>query len=310
MKKILFIVTALTFLFSACKKDDSINVVIEGIVMDAATNQLQDSVKVELFTQNKNHVVYTNESGFYSLGSYPVGDYVIVYSKKGYVSGSEQVKSSSYLSAGDFGYNIVKSLMTYLTPANEDAVLTVYRQYQNGERLAAANFPYTINPGGYNSAISGTTDGNGIISLKNQPREFTLSVDYLFNGVRYKTSGTIDTRQTNSVVVYGYNPEASLGIVSSNVLDLNGKSVQDFVTTSSITVQFTLPVDTLHAVYSILEDGWSRIPVNHKWSNGQMKLEIIPKTILVSKTYYNLTIEVENEKRTQSLDRVLSFTTK
>ncbi len=81
-------------------------------------------------------------------------------------------------------------------------------------------------------------------------------------------------------------------------------------TSSILSVQFTLPVDTTTASFKILEDGWSKIASKHRWSNGNMKIDITPSSPLASKTYYSLSLNLDNENQTQSLNKVLNFSTK
>jgi len=216
---------------------------------------------------------------------------------------------NSEIIATGVDYELVNFDLIYLTPLNEDLELTVYRKYLDGEEIAAANFPYTIHLGPFNDAIEGTTNENGIISLSDIPSEISLSIDHEQNGVRYKTYTTIDTNNDNKITVYGYSPEADLGVASTNVLDVNGQPVEIFTTTDNITILFTLPIDIENANFDILEDGWMSVDFTYEWTNNNMSLVIDPVDALLSNYYYSLEIDVKNENNTQTFSIVYYFTT-
>lgn len=311
MKKILYALFAISLFFCSCEEEDnnSFIVIIEGIVMDAETSEKLNDVTVELFTNSKSHVTTTNENGYYNLGEFNVGDYNIVYSKDGYLNESNFLNLSSEIIVTGIGYQIINSDLIYLTPLNETAEFTVYRKYLDGEEIAASNFPYTIYLGAFNDPIEGTTSANGIISLSNVPAEISLSIDHEQNGIRYKTYTTIDTKNDNKVIIYGYNPEADLGVVSTNVLDINGQPIEDFVVSDNITILFTIPIDIDNANFDVLEDGWMSVDFTYQWTNNNMSLIIDPVDPLLSNYYYSLEIDVKNENNTQTFSKVYNFTT-
>ena len=277
--------------------------------MDAETSGKIDEVTVELFTKNKNHTTTTDQNGYYNLGEFNVGDYNIIYSKNGYLNESNSLNLSSEIIVTGVGYQIINSDLIYLTPLNETAEFTVYRKYLDGEEIAASNFPYTVYLGAFNDPIEGTTNENGVISLDNVPSEITLSIDYEHNGVRYKTYSTIDTRNDDKVLIYGYNPEANLGVVITNVLDADGQVFEDFPVNDNITILFTIPVDIDNANFDVLEDGWMSVDFTYQWTNNNMTLIIDPVDPLLSNYYYSLEIDVKNENNTQSFSKVYNFTT-
>lgn len=310
MKKLLYVLIAFSFFFYSCEEETgSFKVIIEGFVMDAETSEKLADVSVELFTKSKNHVTTTNENGYYNLGEFNVGDYNIVFSKEGYLNESSSLNLSSEIIVTGNSYQIVNSDLIYLTPLNETAEFTVYRKYLDGEEIAASNFPYTVYLGPFNDPIVGTASANGIISLSNVPAEISLSIDHEQNGIRYKTYTTVDTKNDNKVIVYGYNPEADLGVVSTNVLDTDGQPVEDFTVTDNITILFTIPVDIENANFDLLEDGWSSVDFTYQWTNNNMSLVIDPVDPLLANYYYSLEIDVENENNTQTFSKVYNFTT-
>lgn len=311
MRKLLYAFFAFSFLFYSCEEEvNSFKVVIEGIVMDAETSERLNDVTVELFTKSKSHLTTTDENGYYNLGEFNVGDYNIVYSKDGYLNESKSLNLSSEIIVTGVDYEIVNSDLIYLSPLNETAEFTVYRKYLDGAEMAAANFPYTVYLGPFNEPIEGTTSANGIISLNNVPAEITLSIDHEQNGIRYKTYTTIDTKNDNKVIVYGYNPEADLGVVSTNIMDLEGQPIEDFTVTDNITILFTIPVDIENANFDLLEDGWSSVDFTFQWTNNNMSLVIDPVDPLLTNYYYSLEIDVKNENNTQTFNKVYNFTTK
>lgn len=310
MRKLLYVLVVLSFLFSSCDEEaDTLKVIIEGFVMDAETSGAIDNVKVELFTKDKNHSTTTNQNGYYNLGEFNVGDYNIVYSKDGYLNESNSLNLSSEIIVTGVVYQIINSDLIYLTPLNETAEFTVYRKYLDGEEIAASNFPYTVYLGAFNDPIEGTTDANGIISLSNVPAEISLSIDHEQNSIRYKTYATIDTKNDNKVVIHGYNPEADLGVASTNVLDADGRSIENFAVSDSIVIQFTIPVDIDNANFDILEDGWMSVDFTYEWTNNNMSLVIDPVDVLLSNYYYSVEIDVINENNSQSFSKVYNFIT-
>lgn len=311
MKKAVYAIVTVILLLSSCKKENgSLKVIIEGFVMDTVTSVKLKDVSVELYTNGKNHLTTTNSNGYYNLGEFNVGDYTIVYSKDGYLNESNFINISPEIIITGTSYQIIKSDLIYLTPLNEKAEFTVYRKYLDGEEVAASNFPYTISLGSFNNPISGNTSSNGIISLENVPQKITLSIDHIYNNIRYKTHATIDTRNDNKVVVYGFNPEANLGIVSTNVLNMNGQPIENFTVSDNITLLFTIPVDVNNASFDLLEDGWASVDFTYQWSNNNMSLTIDPAAPLLSNNYYSLEINVKNENNTQTFSKVYNFTTK
>lgn len=310
MRKLLYAIFAFSFFFYSCEEENnSFKVIIEGFVMDAETSEKLNDVSVELFTKSKSHITTTDENGYYNLGEFNVGDYNIVYSKDGYLNESNSLNLSSEIIVTGVDYLIVNSDLIYLTPLNETAEFTVYRKYLNGEEIAASNFPYTVYLGAFNDPIEGTTSANGIISLSNVPAEISLSIDHEQNSIRYKTYTTVDTKNDNKIVVYGYNPEADLGVVSTNVLDADGQAIENFTISDNITILFTIPVDIDNANFDVLEDGWSSIGFTYEWTNNNMTLTIDPDASLLSNYYYSLEIDVQNENNTQSFSKVYNFTT-
>ena len=194
------------------------------------------------------------------------------FQNQGILKTSKKLELTSLIDAGNYDYEVVKTDIVKLQPLQEKLLLTVYRKYQNGEQVAATNFPFSVMLGDFNEPITGLSDDNGIITLNNMPRQVNFAVNYTLNGIRYQTSKSLDVRIDNYVVVYGYNPEASLGLASTNVLDVNGQPLTNFVTTSNIEVQFTLPVDTTKSTVKMLHDGWQTVKYTHKWTNNNMKL--------------------------------------
>ncbi len=311
MNRILLILPVLLITLFSCDKDDpAINVVIEGIVLNAETTQPVVDAKVEVITQNATHSASTNESGYFNLGTYTIGDYTIIISKEGFSTQTQQIYAAENLSGGgDNGYDVVKSVVCNLIPATDDAEITIYRQFENGEVIAANNFPYVISTGDINAAIEGTTDGFGRISLNNVPQEFTVSIDHELNGVRYKTTSSIDIKEDNYLIVYGYYAEASLGLATANILDSDGIAVENFPVDGTISLQFTIPVDTSNSTISLMEDAWNNTSYTHTWSSNNMKLEIKPTVNLNSETLYSINLDLVSPSGMQEFSEAINFVT-
>lgn len=308
MNKLYLILSILLFSIYSCKKNDqAINMAIEGVVLDSQTTQPVSDVKAEIITDNKTHTAMTDETGYYNLGKFTIGDYTIIFSKEGYATQTQRITAPDNLSAGNFGYNIVKSTLTYLNPATDVAELTIYRQFENGEPVAAQNFPCVISTGDINSTIEDTTDANGRISLKNVPQVFNIAIDYVENGIRYQTNTRIDIRQNNYIIVYGYYPEASLGIASANILDADGQPIQDFAIDGNIILQFTIPVDTSSAQIDLLENAWTAVNYIYSWSNNNMTFEINPVSNLKSNTLYSVDMQLESASKMQTYNKSINF---
>jgi hypothetical protein len=175
--------------------------------------------------------------------------------------------------------------------------------------IAANNFPYIISTGGINSTIEGTTDENGRISLNNVPQIFTISIDHELNGVRYKTSSTINILINNYLIVYGYYPEADLGVAAANILDTEGKSLENFAVDGTVSLQFTMPVDTTKSKIDILEEAWLSVDFTHQWSNNNMKLDITPASDLKAGTLYSVNLELVSASGMQEYNNTINFVT-
>jgi hypothetical protein len=311
MKRILLIFQILLFSLLACNKDDSaIHVIIEGVILNAETTQPVVDAKIEIITNNSTSTTMSDEVGYFNLGKYTIGDYMIIISKEGYATQAQQIQASDNISGGgQNGYDIVKSVVCNLVPATNEAELTVYRKFEDGAVLAAGNFPFVISTGAINAAIEGTTDENGRISLNNVPQVFAISIDHVFNGIRYKINTEIDIRNDNYIIVYGYNVEANLGLVSTNILDDDGSPVQDFPIDGTISLQFTMPVDTNQSEIDLLEDAWYAINYTSKWSNNNMQLNITPATQLKNNTLYGVSLDLKSSSGMQEYRNTINFLT-
>ncbi len=311
MKRILFFLPIILISLISCNKDDcEINVIIEGIVLNAETTQPIVDAKVEFITKNATYSTSTNESGYFNLGTFTVGDYTIIISKEGFSTQTQQIYAADNPSGGgEYGYEVVKSVVCNLVPATDEAELTIYRQYEDGEVIAANNFPYVISTGDMNAAIEGTTDEFGRISLNNVPQEFTISIDHELNGVRYKTTSSIDIKEDNYLIVYGYYAEASLGLASANILDDDGVALENFSVDGTISLQFTIPVDTSNSTISLLEDAWNNTVYTHTWSSNNMKLDIKPTANLKSGTLYSVNLDLVSPSGMQEFSKAINFVT-
>ncbi len=311
MNRNLLVLPVILILLFSCKKDDpAIHVIIEGVVLNAETTQPVVDAKVEIITNNSTHTASSDETGYFNLGKYTIGDYTIIISKEGFATQTQQVLAADNLSGGgENGYYVVKSIVCNLVPATEVAELTVYRKFDDGEVIAANNFPYVIATGDMNATIEGTTDEFGRISLNNVPQTFTISIDHELNGVRYKTTSTVNIREDNYIVVYGYYAEASFGVASANILDSDGKSLENFPVDGTISLQFTIPVDTINSNISLLEDAWNNTAYTHAWSSNNMKLDIKPSSNLNAGSLYSVDLELVNVSGMQEYNNVINFVT-
>ncbi len=311
MNRILLILPTLLFTLFSCEKDDpAFNVIIEGIVLNSVTTQPVEDAKVEIITNNATYTANSDEAGYFNLGKYTTGDYTIIISKAGFSSQTKQIFAADNLfGGGDNEYNVVKSVVCNLVPATDDAELTIYRQFEDGEVIAANNFPYVISTGSINTAIEGTTDEFGRISLNDVPQELTIAIDHELNGVRYKTTSFIDIKEDNYLIVYGYYAEASLGLASANVLDEDGKSLENFPVDGTISLQFTIPVDTSNSTISLLEDAWNNIAYTHTWSSNNMKLDILPNAFLKTGTLFSINLDLISPSEMQKFSESINFVT-
>ncbi len=309
MRKLFFYCLVAIVTFASCRKEEpSVNVIIEGIVVDEQTNAPISGADIEMKTNKKTYTQTTDESGYFNLGSFKIGDYLYKVYKKGYSTEIEYVYSFG-LGLGEHGYDVVANNIVELSPMNYDARLTLYRQISNdGEKIAAANFPYKIVYGS-NDPIAGTTDSRGMISIDSLPSSFTIIIDHVFNGIKYKLEDNIYLNRQNSLTVYGYNPEADFGLVSINILDTDGIPVEDFDVASNIIMEFTLPVDT--ATFSIDLDeyyGWYSVDFTGSWSNSNMVYTINPTSNLDPEEEYVVDINIESLKG-QSYYNSITFMT-
>lgn len=321
MKKLLILFAVVSLIFSSCKKDDvqEFKVSIEGTVIDANTYIPLDSATVELYSNGKIKTVSTDKDGHFKLGSFTVGSYPVVFHKTGYLAVEYTYTTNSYMTgsyiivmgpATNSNQIINKTISLY--PLKGELTASVFTVYQNAEPLAAANKPFTINLGAHNEPITGTTDVNGAIHAQGLPTSssnyFTISFNFTENGVLYKEdiSANISTDHIN---VHGYMPNVALGLVSSNILNKFGVSVDTFNISSSIVIVFNQPVDTLPAKSSISLNSYLG-STKLTWSNNNLKATLKPATNLNSNTNYSVYINAYDISDTKNYNKTLNFKTK
>ena len=309
MKK-MFLFLAVLLALTACDKY-SVSIIIEGFVFDGRTTQALANTKVELFTNEESFVDSTDENGYFNLGEFMVGDYTLILSKPGYSTDMDQIYGTDLVLIGSDGMEMVLSDHYYLEPlADKQYEITLFRFVEpNGYPLAAANFPYTITTGSVNSLVEGTTDANGKIILESVPENVRITIDHELNDYSYYESNWVNIKNTTYMYVRGYKSSERLGLVSANILDEDGIPVMDFQTDASITLIFTVPVDTAMSNVFVERDGYYDILFDYGWTENNRKLEINPEEPLLPGTNYEVTFDVFSEETKQRYNHNIYFMT-
>lgn len=313
MRKLALFVILIIFAFSACNKDEieELKFLLEGIVTDLKTGQPLDNVKIKVQTDDKMLVDSTDQNGYFKIGKLNPGEYVLIFSKEGYLATTKRVYSECCVvmtGAVEQTLNISETL----SPLSEELVITIYKKYLNNTRIAAANFPYTIYLGSFNDPISGTTDENGLLSETGLPYStyFTIDVNFEDNGITYKGSNDIYLPYYEDyIIIYGYYAEGDFGIASTNILDELGEIISNFGIHENVVVNFTQPADTGNSSFFLYRDGWMSVNTDLEWTNGNMTANINPEDSLIRETYYELAIDAVNETGTQTYYDYMYFYT-
>ena len=313
MRKIFLLMILIVFAISACKKDETeeLKVLIEGIVTDSKTGQPMDNVKIELQTDDKMLVDSTDVNGYFKIGKLNPGEYVLIFSKNGYLAKSRNVSTECCVvmtGAVEQTINISETL----SPLSEALVITVYKRYLDNKMMAAANFPYTIYLGSFNDPVTGTTDENGLLSETGLPYNtyFIIGINFEDNGIVYKNQYDIYLPYINDyIIIDGYYAEGNFGVASTNVLDELGASIDDFNIHDSIVISLTQPADTVFSSIILYREGMFEVNTELTWTRSNMTATIDPVDSLVNDTHYDLIIDAENEAGTQSIYDFLLFYT-
>jgi hypothetical protein len=313
MRKLLLLLILIIFAFTACKKDEveELKILLEGIVTDFKTGQPLDNVKIKVQTDDKMLIDSTDENGYFKIGKLNPGEYLLVFTKQGYLAKFSSISSECCIVMTGAVEQTLNVSVT-LAPLSEELIVTLYKRYLANEMMAAANFPYTIYLGSFNDPVTGTTDENGLLSQTGLPYStyFTIDINHEENGVLYKGRYDISVPYGNEyMVVYGYYPEGDFGVASSNMTDQLGAPIDDFNIHDSIVVNFTQPADTTISAFALYRGGWLITDATLGWTNSNMTATINPVDSLVRDTEYELVIDAENEAGTQSYNDYLYFNT-
>ncbi len=321
MKKVLTYFALLCLALTSCSKDevDSLEMKIEGTVYDTQTSGPLADATISITTNGSTDSTNTDENGFYSLGNYTTGEYIIYVSKDNYLTTSTTV-SSSDLTVTDNTETVVTSTTSYLVPMNQSANVTVYKYNEDANSdvtLAAANVPFTVYIDALNQ-FTDTTTSEGMISLDNLPydTEVKLIFDFELDGVTYyKSSWYSDLSDYTSITVYGSETTTStgdFGFVSTSITDNSGEGVDDFSVSDAVVLNFTQAVDTTSNSYFYLEmDNYPYTDVEYSlnWSNNNKTLTITPTSNLEADTDYYFYGRFYNESDDDYIYGRITFST-
>lgn len=320
MKKVLYPLIIFALVFSSCKKEeyDKILMVIEGVALNAKTGAPLEGVSVTTQTRGSERLATTNSNGYFKLGEFFAGEYIVVFKKDSFLSKSITVAPTSLAPRLEGNSKQVVNVDASINPLSESIKITIYKQVLGGVRVAVANQEYHIYLGDYNTPIKGTTDANGMITENKLPfgKEFTLSFDFVSGGITFQDDIdiTIPYSVNNNYTILGSIIEGDLGIVSSNILDDQGEGVENFAANEDIVITFTQSVDTASITNNTFElrnmDTWNIVSTSLVWSDNNTKVTITPGTVLDNDERYRLEIDdLNNESNTLQYTVYLYFYT-
>jgi hypothetical protein len=310
MKKMLFGLLVISLFFTSCKKDEisPLKVAYEGFVYDHKTNEPLAGVTLEIRFKNEVKSTTTDESGFYSLRNIPAGFYYIEIKKNGYLE--EKVEVGNTVSSNSTTEEIVMNSNYLLSPLSEELTFTLLIRKANNNAIytAAPNVTFKYRLLEYaDTLMEGTTDENGLVHLTGIPYsgKVFFIFDFTLDGSNYFSERSIYTTDNNeSVVIYEYIDNGSLGIVSSDILKPGGGTVDDFsLAANSITIKFTQPIDIKTAKVS------TSFGADTSWSASNTVLTLEIGSSLSADTEYSVGLQLTNEEKEDSFNRTIYFRT-
>jgi len=315
MKKNYFLLSVMlisSLFYYGCNKDElsSLKMVIEGTVYDNQKTTVLEGVTVSLTTDGKTETATTDANGFYSLKSFPSGNYTVVFTKPGYLKTSSVVSSEDLATTANTDKLVVNSHV-YLNPLSESISITAFLNYSSADvSLVAANVDYTALVNSYFS-FSGTTDENGLITHDSLPYSSFVYFyfDFTVDDIHYKDNESIyTTNYDQTMEIDGYDPNGNLGVVNSNITTSYGDGIKDFPVDGDIVLNFTQPIDTNDyslTMYSYNAGG--NVVLTKTWSKSNMTVTLAPDTDLTAGTQYRLYLNVYNDTRGQSFSDYIYF---
>lgn len=307
MKKYLLPLVAIALIFTSCEKS---YIIIEGRVYNAKTKEAISDVKITLETTSEKKILEatTNADGFYSLGKVLAGQYAIKIEKAGFLGTIEAIG----LGGTDVIMEQTVSKIIYLDPLTEKFEFNVYKRYNFMYEQAVVDQEFMVYLSPAIDPITASTDEFGFVELDSMPATTTVVLEFNFtdDDILYKQSVNMNKSWgiPTSITIDGYIKGGDLGIVETNVLDSQGKEVQDFSLEGSIKITFTQPIDTVNSSITLVQ-GWNTIQGEEKWNDNNMNYTFRPNATLDWGADYDLIINVINEDNTDSYNTTISFMT-
>ena len=323
MKKLIILTAAVTLVMTSCTKSLSpgeVKVNIIGIVNNSDTHLPIKDVEVKWATGKSFSKTTTDKNGLYAITGVPAGgNYTIIFSKTGYKTLMNTCNAKTSITViGSENYNEVVDNDITLDTLSGTFSFTLYKQAPNSSTpIAAASFPYSIsldNP--YDALITGTTDVNGYITQSGLPKygTFTLVVSQTDGANLYETRTIINgtTSSANNLILYPTVTIVDLGLVSSNLLNVDGSIVSFFTAPAPINFTFTTGLDTTSASRSIIINPSFIGGQIISFSNNDKTITITPNTLTAFKknTTYTLSIFVTAKNSTSNTYGTKLFTFK
>lgn len=299
---ILFFILSV-FIFSSCVKDakiemsDSMNVTIEGYVLDYKTN---DAI-VGATVSGSFGVLTTNNEGYYNIGGLPMGeyrltieatDYLTIVERAGVVIGDELFKGDRY----------VEVIETYMSKPDQSFSTKMVTQF-GPTYVAFANMPYEVKLDSKykDRLITGATDSEGNVTIDSMPSGFfELNIDYrdsvsrvtyTFNGSYYSVS---EVSPINIVVKEADDAEVFY-LNATNLLDDEGQVTETFSINSDITFSFNLNLDNDVETFSatLVKDNFITVLTRATISGSTLTVSVEGGGHLEEGTWYNIYYQVK-----------------
>ncbi len=299
MKNLIYFIFGVVLIISGCTKTVSpggVSVNIIGIVTNSDNGLPVKGVEVRWGTGKNFSNTLTDKNGMYAITGVPAGqNYTIVFSKTGFATLMNTcVAKVSLTEIGSENYTEVIDNNVTVDSLSGTITLTLFKQLSNGtSSIAAANFSYSIylnNP--YDAPITGTSDANGYITVTGLPKysPFTLVISQVDDGYtyNYRTAINLNSNPINNLTISPIVSLVYLGLVSSNLLDKDGKILGAFTAPQAIVFNFTSALDTASASYSVSISPSFASGLIVSFQNNNQTLTIDPNTMTdfkKSKTY-------------------------
>ena len=278
------ILVAVALLLGSCDAfDDSVlsedmNVKVEGYLMDGVTElPIKGAIVSGSFGDKK-----TNSDGYYEINGISMGDYRIEVYAEGYMA---KVLTPTFMEKEeDFKGDELSFVLTTNMYKKEEAISTQLVDQVGPMSKPLSGIPYTIVLGNSykNRFIYGKTDAEGMLTDTIPDDSFSIIVDTVVGDIEY-TLATLVVSPRSIVKTYSVTLTdltiTPVFMISTNVVDEEGGSIQNYDPNADITIEFNQAIDPEKSVISLLKYvGGSTYEVNviKTYSEGNKRLVLSP----------------------------------